>query len=108
MSDRAEIIQMARDGVKSGEIARALSITPNRVYGILCMARKQGEDIPRYRARARTRKSISLPAHVLQQFNAPATARGLSDRALCTRLLTIIAAEPSLIGAVLDDGVSHD
>ena len=49
--------------------------------------------------------SLQLPPDATSHFEAAATKRGLSHDAMIHKLLLEVAADPSLLDNILDDGV---
>ncbi|ANT39885.1 hypothetical protein RGUI_0814 [Rhodovulum sp. P5] len=104
---RAEVLALARAGMRPVEIARQLEIASPTVNSMITCARAMGQDVPHFqRARPGTgvRGHLRVPLTDVARADLAeaAASRGVSLPVLASRVLEA-AAEDGLVAAVLDD-----
>ena len=108
MADHAEVVRLAKSGMKPMVIAHRLEVHPNTVYNILRGARRKGDVIPLFstsrsnpapQPSGSSRQQISLPAPLLNLLQREAERRNMATTEVAQRLL-----EDALLGSA----VSHD
>lgn len=106
MSPRSQIVSMAQNGRPPREIAAQLGIDATRIYNTLAEERRKGIPIPRFRGGPSGiyHKRVHVDGAVLDAFEPAARARHMTCHELAAELLAVLANDPDLIEAVLDDG----
>jgi hypothetical protein len=105
MSPRHDVVQMALAGEPPRLIAGALGIKPNMVHYHLTAARKSGVQIPKFKRGAGwagARFLVALDPSIRTALAPAAAQRGIDQRELAARILTVIVND-QLIDAVLAD-----
>lgn len=113
----AQIIAMAKQGVRPRDLALHFRITAEHVQNLLGRARKRGEDIPRYSSSGEIVSgyavvgeakvtSVLLPINAMTALAPYAHRRDMSVPELAAKIIQIVADE-DLVLAVLDDGIAE-
>lgn len=100
-----EVLRMASAGVAPAVIAVETGLRPSTVYSQISWARRNGHPIPdlRHGRRAVERRYVTFAPAEFAPLQLEADRRGLSLQALCERIIRIVADEPALVTAILDD-----
>lgn len=105
----AEIVKLALQGKRPAEIQRDLALPHlHTVHHAITAARQNGAEIPRFPPGPRQKPqkppaTIAVPADVMRSLGPASLERGISTPELVRKLLKVIAAEPDLTYAILDD-----
>lgn len=105
MSSTVQIIALAQQGMRRGEIAKTVNCKVNTVYSCIHEARKRGVAIAQFKKGSPKWAPLIVPSSVAKKLRLAAKARDLTPDQLAEKLLFAVTRD-SLIAAVLDDGVS--
>ena len=95
---RENVWGLARQGMRAPLIAKRLGVALSKVNDDIWLGRQQGEDLTRV---GDMRRVLSRQRYM----ELAADVRGLSRKQLKDKVWQTIEAEPSLIDAILDDGI---
>lgn len=110
MTDRSEIIALALRGLPPRTIASRLGVDPRRIYNTLSEERRKGTKIPRFLTGAASGRAsfsrVYVEPAILRAFEPASALRDMTSHELAAELLKVLAGDPGLVDAVLNDGVS--
>lgn len=104
MSTEDQIIKLAKDGMRRGEIANTVGCSIHTVYFYIYEARKSGIFIPKFKKGTPKWSQLTIPNAAAKKLRRAARARNLTPSQLAERLLSEMK-NGNLIAAVLDDGI---
>lgn len=93
-SRKDAILGLYDQGKRTCEIAQILGKSQSYIAGVLSEAARTRRNLPDH---------VVIDASTLNALRLSAVSRGLTPKQLCQRLIEVIAADLSLVDAVLDD-----